>query len=311
MRLGKSKTEPERQRQRSGARPTHNSAFSYYATRSPEKPERNAAAVLPRRSVSQQEAAVVRPRYASRRFLSALPFWIILVVVAVCAIKLLSLSSNPRVVIVGQQANASYVQLASVYGAAAQKLLSANKANGLKLTADVSGVSASLRQEFPELEGVSITVPLVGNRPIVYVMPSQSSLLLSTAGTNYVLNNSGVVLAKATTAAPKGGVVVTDQTGITPVIGKQLLPASTMAFISSVNYQLKAAHVSVSGMTLPQGSTYELDVQLAGKPYTVRMNLQADATQQAGALVAVLTKLGGTQPGQYIDLRVPERVYYK
>ena len=65
-------------------------------------------------------------------------------------------------------------------------------------------------------------------------------------------------------------------------------------------------------MTLPPAAS-ELDVKIAGKPYFVKFNLQADdARRQAGTFLATQAQLQrkGITPAQYIDVRVEGRAYY-
>ncbi len=66
-------------------------------------------------------------------------------------------------------------------------------------------------------------------------------------------------------------------------------------------------------MTLPVG-TSELDVRLAGQPYSVKFNLESGtARQQAGTFLATESKLKSQNvtPAEYIDVRVDGRAYYK
>ena len=66
-------------------------------------------------------------------------------------------------------------------------------------------------------------------------------------------------------------------------------------------------------MVLPVG-TSELDVKLTNQPYTVKFNLESGtARQQAGTFLATQAKLQSQNvtPGQYVDVRVGGRAYYK
>jgi hypothetical protein len=231
----------------------------------------------------------------------------------ICVGKVLYVSGSPKIVVeqAGTTAGETFLQSKDVYAAAAAKDFTSGLANHLKLTADVTDISQRLLQQFPELENVSVVLPLIGNRPLVYLTPAQPSLIMQTTeGSNFALNSSGLALAQVS-QIPADGLVVRDQTGSHPSPGKQVLPGATVSFIKTVAYQLKAAKLQPESFTLPATSAYELDVKLAGKPYEVRFNLQANALQQSGAVVAAIGHLGDTGPSQYIDARVPERIYYK
>jgi hypothetical protein len=231
-------------------------------------------------------------------------------VLLVCAIKVLSLSTTPKVVIVSSNTN-NLAQSNVVYQQAATKILASSTFNRSKLTFSSDQLVKRLQTQFPELQSVSVALPLIGNHPIVYVAPVQPSLTLESGGSHYAMSHSGVVLAKI--AAVSAQILpLQDESGSLPVVGKRALPASTVSFAETVAYELKAANVPISGFVLPKTSAYELDVTLTGKPYVARFNLQADARQQSGALIATLSYVQGkAQPISYIDVRVPERAYYK
>lgn len=294
---------PERQVQR-GGRPSP--AFSYYSS--------NRGSELQRVRPGVRQEQVQPPQKTERKrrpVFSQLPFWLLVALVMVCAAKVLWLSTNPKVIIVGKSAvSANYLQSSDVYADAAHRLLTSSFTSHTKLTVDLSGTAAALERQFPELQAVSLGVPLISSRPIVYVQIAQPTLVLQTGDGNYALNKSGVVLAKLS-AVPGGIPLIADQSDARPMPGKQFLSSSTVAFVQTVAYQLTAAHIPVSVCTLPSGSPYELDAHITGQPYYIKFNLQADALKQSGAGIATLQQLGGNVPGSYLDVRVPGRVYYK
>jgi hypothetical protein len=288
-----------RQVQRNG-RPSP--AFSYYANSRSVEPIRD-------RPEGRQEFGTGERR---RLNVAQIPFWFVLALVVVCGVKLLMLGTNPKVIVVDKHSAvaATYLQSTEVYATAAHKLLASSITNRTKLTANLDGIAARLRLQFPELQEVSLDVPLMGSRPIVYVQVAQPSLVLQTAHGNFALNKTGVVLAKLQTI-PADVPLAVDQSHNMPHLGAQYLPSSTIDFVQTIAYQLNAAHMAASAFVLPTGSPYELDVRLSGQSYYVRCNLQADALTQSGAVVATVQQLGAALPQEYLDVRVPGRVYYK
>lgn len=285
-------------------------AFSYYTSR----PPRGADAPKSVEREDRQSRSTANQTGKSRHlplFLTQLPFWLLVGLAAVCALKVLWLSNDPKIIIVGKNSvAANYLQPSSVYEAASKKILSGSITNRTKLTVDAEGATKSLQQQFPELQTASLTIPLISSRPIIYVQLAQPSLLLQTAHGNFALNGSGVVLAKLQ-SVPSGVPLLVDQSGATPHPGKQFLPGSTVVFVQMLNYQLTKAGLATSTYVLPQNTPYELDVHLSGQNYPIRFNLQADARIQSGAAIATLQKIGVGTPTQYLDLRTPNKVYYK
>jgi hypothetical protein len=294
-------------------------AFSYYTSRASEPVERTKAKDPKRTPDKREQKPQVQPqkpeaekeKSASRSVLASISFWLLLIVIVVCVGKMLILSTDPKIVIVGKTVtSSSYLQSNATYEAAAEKILNGSVANRTKLTVDAEGLSQRLKEEFPELEDVSISIPLVNSRPVVYIQPADPSLVAQTTQGNYALSKSGYVLT-ALQSLPSGVPVVVDQSGLVPRLGKPLMPSSTVSFVQTVLYQLNAAHLPVTAFVLPGSSPYELDVRLEGKPYMIKFNLEADALTQSGAAIATIQQLGGTVPANYIDVRVPGRVYYK
>jgi len=145
---------------------------------------------------------------------------------------------------------------------------------------------------------------------VIYIQPTDPSLIIQTTHGNYALSKSGLVLTSLSTL-PAGVQLVVDQSSLVPQLGKQVLPSSAVSFVQIVAYQFKAANLSISAFVLPASSPYEVDVRLEGKPYIVRFNLEEDALTQSGAAIATIQQLGGTVPADYVDVRTPGRVYYK
>lgn len=286
-------------------------AFSYYSNRifTPAPSEKRTIAKKTPVEPTSMEKPKSSPR--TRSFFAGLSFWLMLAVAIICAVKVLALSSNPKIIVVDSNlASVSYIQTTSVYTAASQKLLESSVTNRSKLTVDTRGISQKIKDEFPELTAVSMSIPLISNRPVIYIQPATPSIVLQSVEGNYVLNSMGDVLAK-TNSLPEGVPLLVDQSGLTPRPGKQVVPSGTISFAQAIEYQFSAAHLTISTFVLPQGSPYELDVRLESRPYAIRFNLESSAMTQSGAAIAAIQQIGNTVPADYIDVRVPGRVYYK
>jgi hypothetical protein len=295
-----SQSEQDRGRLRS-APPAVNPAFSYYTSR-PDSPR-------VRSDVSRP--APDSQKNPSLRLMTQIPLVLLLVAALVCAGKLLLLGTDPKIIMLGKSdVSASYLKPNGTYQAAAAKLLASSVTSHTKITVNLDGTAAAMEKEFPELQAVSVTLPLVGNRPIVYAQVAQPSVIIQSVHGNYALNKYGLVLARVD-RLPAGVAQLVDQSGVTIRPGQQYLPGSTITFIQTLDYQFTAAKLRVSAYVLPPNTPYELDVRLEGKPYVVRCNLAADAMMQSGAAIATIQQLGNTTPGTYLDVRVPGRVYYK
>ncbi|HUS26746.1 MAG TPA: hypothetical protein VMY99_05365 [Nevskiaceae bacterium] len=279
--------------------------FSYHANRS----VREGSGV---REAELETLQRQKPRWRLRTARHML----IVVLALVLLVFSLRLSPNPSIVLVGDASGRVFLRSTGVYAQAAQQLLTESVLNGNKVTVNAAHIARQLHRQFPELEAVSVSLPFIGHRPTVYIQPAQPQIILSTtSGTSYVLDNGGraLIAAGQIPHADKLQVpVVNDQSGLPVVAGRIALPSSTVAYITEVAGQLKAKNIQATTYTLP-ARTSELDIRVSGAPYTVKFNIQGSARQQAGAFIATKQLLDSQRkiPGQYVDVRVPDRVYYK
>lgn len=285
----------------------------------------------PRRPVADRGNAPVFSYYASRSASDAnlgryeqpkstqtrtikwqlLPTWISLIAIAISAIYLSTLTDSPRIVLTDNPGAVSRQQ--SVYQAKAQQLLRSSVLNHSKLSIDTNGIAKELQSAFPELDAVTVTVPVFARRPVIQLEAAVPPFALSsTTGVYYIRADGTAMVSTADLAAPKMPLTVIDQSGIPVSPGKTVLTKATVSFIAEVIRQLQAKQLVIDQLTLPN-SPNELQVKLKGQPYYIRFDNSGDARQQAGTFLAVKQKLDGDKvtPKQYIDVRVEERAYYR
>lgn len=224
---------------------------------------------------------------------------------------------NPRVEVLNE-ADSYLLHPLGVYQQSAEHLLRGSWVNSNKITINSDRIAHELRAQYPELAAVSVTLPLLGQRPLIYLQLTEPRLVMTTpGGQTYVLDENGRVLSPASQVTDLGRfhlAAVTDQSGLQVKPGELVISRSSVRFITDVLTQLKATNVAVSQLVLVQGSE-EFDVHLLDTPYFVKFNLhEADtARQQAGTFLAARSHLQkqGITPAAYIDVRIPGRAYYK
>jgi hypothetical protein len=111
---------------------------------------------------------------------------VFLIVLVVSAINVLRLSSSAEIKPLDTSTKQNYLQPLGTYAAAADKQLAGSILNHNKITVDTTGLSDYLLQKFPELTNVSITMPLLAHRPIIYVEAAQPALLLNTTSGSFI-----------------------------------------------------------------------------------------------------------------------------
>lgn len=224
---------------------------------------------------------------------------------------------EPEVVPLADSGNRQiFLRDPETYRRAARQIIGSSAANTNKLTINSRQIARDMQQKFPELESVSVALPVFGRTPVLYIQPGRPALLLkSTDGSVYIVDTAGQALMNASQVAnvqKLGLVLVEDRSGLQTALGKHVLPSGDVAFITEVVGQLNAKKIAVSNVTLPE-STNELDVRIEGKSYIAKFNLRGDARAEAGAFLAVKQQLEreNKTPGSYIDVRVENKAYYK
>jgi hypothetical protein len=240
---------------------------------------------------------------------------LIIILLGLCT----QLNGPVKVVLVGnesQQEASLYSRSMQAYQRAADSYF-ATFSNHNKLTVNTSKIVSELESQFPEIDDVSIGLPLVGTQPAVYIQLVTPKLILVANNGTYLLDGFGRVLAPVTKVqlsklSSLKIPVVNDQSGLIVKSGQIILPESTVEFITEVAGQLQANNVGISSMTLPAGEA-ELDVHVEGKGYYVKYNIYGNAREEAGTYLAVaaMLKSENKSPSQYIDVRVANRAYYK
>lgn len=285
-------------------------SFSYHARRSDQ--ELNIG-----RHEEREPATGLRNSAVFRSFwLSRFGAVILLITLVVSAVNILSLSTSVKVLPLSSDTKTPILHSQATYEAAAQKILAGSILNRNKLTLDSAKLSRDMRKQFPELATASVTVPLLAHRPIVYIQTARPALVLAASNGSFVLSNSGRALVPSTKLESVDNLnlpLVGDQSGFNVVVGQQVLSSQNVHFIELVVKQLAAKNITVSAMTLPAASS-QLDVQITGKPYSVKFNLQSNtARQQVGTYLATVSQLDkqNVTPGKYVDVRVDGRAYYQ
>jgi hypothetical protein len=241
---------------------------------------------------------------------------ILLLAVGVSTINVLSLSTTAKILPLGSDSSQVFLRDQAVYGAAADQLLKSSIWNRDKITVNTAQVRQSMLKQFPELTNVSITLPLLAHRPLVYVEAAQPILVLVNASGAFIIDATGKALLQAANQAALDQPqlpVLHDQSGLKITVNRQALPADDVSFIQIVLAELATRHFTAAALTLPAAAS-ELDVQIAGQPYFVKFNLETNTPrEQAGTFLATITQLQrqNTLPAKYVDVRVDGRAYYQ
>lgn len=187
--------------------------------------------------------------------------------------------------------------------------------NRLKLTVNAGQIKQSILDKYPELADVEVHLPIAGKKPSIVLVPDTVALQIINSQGRFYTNDHGKVLAASSDISsltnPGAIPAVVDRSGLELAPGTYVLSQSNVETIQILIASLQQANHEVTDLVLPQVIN-ELDISLANKPYIVRFSLLEDPEQGVGAFLAFLETLKGQeQPQEYVDLRVPEKAFYK
>ncbi len=302
--------EGRRQAQPKSGRST---VFSYYAQQNPRKltSKRRGNEELERKLQPSESISLGQGRAGALRHL---PLIITTAVLVIGIIYNTTLSTNAHVITDSvAETQTNFLRDKAVYQSALDELFSESALSRSKLTIDTQELADELVAMFPELADVTITLPLVGTRPVVHLQATQPALLLVSNDRAYVLDDRGIVLMDAKDLKTSQKLMtVTDESGLDIQKGSAALSPEQVTYILSLRHQLTASKLSVSKIVLP-AQPQQLNVYVDGLSFYGKFLFSTDSRVAAGSFIATKKQLdrSGQKPRQYIDARIPGRVFYK
>lgn len=295
--FGKKKTEMPRGRRSSNSE--KGPVYSYYNNRE-QDPEAKQNRKKPGRLNSAKD------------FLHSLPGYIAVAVILGCVFYSFGLTTNPKIVIVNDQEQGvqPFLRTPEAYQEAVSSQLAGSIFNRTKLSINTAKTEEAIKQQLPEVGQASITLPIIGRNPVVYLKIAEPAFVLQPEGSAaFVIDNQGraVVPASELPQLQHDLVRIDDKSGLPIEQGKTVLPTDQIAFLHEVRAQLTAANVSINHFSLPPEAN-ALRVHPAKAGYYVKFNFLGDAREQTGRYLAVRKK---ANPQTYIDVRVDDRVYVR
>ncbi|MBX4199745.1 hypothetical protein KW789_02530 [Candidatus Saccharibacteria bacterium] len=198
------------------------------------------------------------------------------------------------------------------YSDSAKHYLKAFK-NRNKISFDEASIAKSYKQDYPEIDNVSVELPVFGEKPIINIRIAKPSFFLNSGGQIYLIDSNGKAIGYAKSFKVSSNLpTLSDKSNYPISIGKAVISTSDVRFTKSLLAESARVGVKLKDLTLPNVPA-ELDVTPAGKPYIVKFYLLGDARTQIGQFLAAMHEFDktGKQPTQYLDVRVSGKIFYK
>lgn len=307
-----------RQRQSGATNSSRSPVFSYYAGGRPyqsvNRPGTTQPASTPP-STSKQSAGSGRLSKALRLVLGRMrlrqvPSYVSVAAIVLGLIWTLTLSSSPRIVI--EEADGTSSQRDTQhYLSTVHDLWAGPWRNKSKLTFDAAATEQEIQTAFPELADIRVQIPLLGRRPTIVLQPATAVLRLESGGDTFYVDANGKVLLDSSAAATDAALLlVRDETGVPLTPGSQAMPAEHIQFLVQLAAQLRAQGVQSVGLILSGQAANQISMTTTDHPYYVKFQLGNPNTvrRAVGSYLAVREH---SRPGEYIDVRIPGKVFYR
>lgn len=190
---------------------------------------------------------------------------------------------------------------------------------GQRWLINADGLRTFVQKDFPEVETVYIDPqnPFSTDMHLRFEVRKPVFVWKGVDGATQYIDDRGVLFAYDHYSATRTGALptVNDQGASSDSSGKVVIPAKIATAISLIYSKLPDAYgksVKVTSVTLPR-SAREIQAHISDSPYYIKFSAEEPIEEQVGELSQLLRYFSehNVTPGEYIDLRVPHKAYYK
>lgn len=233
---------------------------------------------------------------------------ILLIVLAVAALLLGFISQFTASVVV--RTPDVTTKLDGRYADAVQAYLGAHPFERLRFATDVDQLTVYIQSQLPEVAAVSLDgYAGFGSSEYVFTM-RQPIVGWSVAGKQQYVDKAGVPFEHNYFSAP--GVQVIDKSGIQVSAGQAIASNSFLSFIGQVVGLAVQNSKTVTQITIPQATTRQIEVSLAGVPYPIKLTVDRAVPEQVEDMIRAIDWMQAhNQTPEYIDVRVGGRAFYR
>jgi cell division septal protein FtsQ len=171
-------------------------------------------------------------------------------------------------------------------------------------------IEEQLKAKNNQLGSVAVTRDFF-NGLVITITEQTPSIAWRSGSSVFVLSSDGRAFAEnkdSNVALP----IVNDNAKIPVQIGQKVVPGEFVTFVQKVVSGLPGQGIEIASMSVPAESIGELYVQTKGK-YYIKFDTGRGAEEQLSDLKSMLAGLAVQKklPNEYIDLRIPDRIFYK
>ncbi len=165
-----------------------------------------------------------------------------------------------------------------------------------------------LLSKIPQISEVSFGKNLINNLLTIEITEHQTSVVWQTAGEKFLVNRYGVVYDKAEDNTPL--ILIEDLKNVPVSLNQKVVAPDFIEFVTSFVANLpRKTNISITRITIPE-TTFEVEMYTNQK-WRIILDTTRPPDEQLNALVRVLREMADNPPKDYVDLRIPNKVFYK
>lgn len=165
-----------------------------------------------------------------------------------------------------------------------------------------------LLSKVPQIGEVNFRKNLISNLLIIEIKEHQTSVVWQTAGEKFLVNRYGVVYDKAGDNTPL--ILIEDLKNVPVSLNQRIVALDFIEFVTSFVANLpRKTNISIMRITIPE-TTFEVEMYTNQK-WRIILDTTRPPDDQLNSLVRVLREMQDNPPREYVDLRIPNKVFYK
>jgi cell division septal protein FtsQ len=131
-------------------------------------------------------------------------------------------------------------------------------------------------------------------------------------GVQYTLSRQGIALYQTSTSGEEHLPLIIDTAAVPVELKTKVVPIDFVDYLVSLESATSESTLRITERSVRE-ATREVEVKFAKRPYRVILSTLAGAGEQLQALQELERYLSkkGSRPSHYIDLRIPDRAYWK
>ncbi len=227
-----------------------------------------------------------------------------------------TLTTNPAVQVM--ETNITY-RSENDYKSGIKSVLDSRLLNKSKLLVDAKKVEDEIGKMYPEIEEVALIVPIGGRNPKVVLKPSVAVATIKENNNGSVITNSGI-LVKDLGSSPVDNLISVvllnlDLTNFEN--GSRILTTGEVDLVKLISLELKDLQVNgkvlVPSELIIDFASGGVELSFVDYKFSAKLSSRSDIREEIGSLKATLRQLSDSSilPVEYIDVRVPGRVFVK